>query len=182
MLFSLWNFLFIICINWTFLKSCSIELQILFKSYFPIPESYQQIWNLERLGAKIPSTILTYFQYHTELTSWELQTVTTWTLCGSYSINHFNIEDRAYMVIACSLYVYISHSRTRISGFAQPFILLNFTKSNGDTLMSFCKPLSHFVLLSRPAFWKKDHNPLVENPCKNLHCTEAHKVFNVSRQ
>lgn len=46
----------------------------------PMPESYQYIRNLERLGAKIPSTILVYFWYHTELKSQELGIL--WISCG----------------------------------------------------------------------------------------------------
>lgn len=79
-----------------------------------MPESYQYIRNLERLGAKIPSTILVYFvSYRIKIPG----TMNTLDLMWFIPSVISNIETRDYMVICLlTLCLHLPHSYQYISG------------------------------------------------------------------
>lgn len=113
--------------------------------------------NLERLGAKIPITIPVYFQHRTEPKFQELRTLQTFH--GLFLLSFQTLQ--GFSLSACSLYVYISHTHTRLH---QVCLAIN---------IFFSKSCAVFVFLC--------------DVMGNLHLkidfvTEAHIFNNVSRQ
>lgn len=121
-------------------------LSYVFKS-IPMSESHRNIKDLERLGAKIPSTILVYFSFIQNKIPGTMNTLDLmWFIPSVIS----NIESRAYMVICpLTLCLHLPQSYRHTSGLLN---FLIFIQSLCYYLMSFYK--SHFVLLWKASILK----------------------------
>lgn len=130
----------IICTSWPFPKIMWYWVNVFKSKSISKPESYQYIRNLERLGAKIPSTISYRIKIPGTMNTLDL----TWFILLVIS----NIKIRAWIVICLlTLCLYLPHSYTVCIKFVQPFYFL-ITKSYHDYIQCLCNISSCVVTTS----------------------------------